>query len=113
MIEIFEPYWWILLILLVCVFILLDAYMYRKRNNKGIEDSERMNALEKHRLVVVPPLSGDVFHVIRKTAADKQSVFVGVGGKSAREAIDSALLEITPPARRATEAKIEESAEVR
>lgn len=94
----------IAIVSIAAVVILRDALRTRHAQDQNANDMARIEAIQRFQLGIVP---GETFYVLQEeqgaTAVNVRRI--GVGGKTVREAIDSALLELTPPNRRAGDPK--------
>lgn len=104
MYDFISNYGWVALVLLFCGYIAVDTVIDNRRQARERSDAARIDALEDYRLSVLPSKDmGGRFMVARRDGEAPQ--LVGIGGVTVREAIDSALLELFPPARRAEDRK--------
>lgn len=84
--------------------IVRDALRTRHARDQNANDMARIEAIQRFQLGIVP---GETFYVLQEEPGTTKVKVrrIGVGGKTVREAIDSALLELTPPNRRAGDPK--------
>lgn len=96
---------WMWLVVIGTGYVVIDTYFDYRRDRQALRDTARLDAIERFDLLVVPPRGERAFTVITLDAEGKPRDTIGVGGVTARDAIDSALLEIRPPHRRSGDPK--------
>ena len=91
----------IAIVSIAAIIIVRDALRTRHARDQNANDMARIEAIQRFQLGIVP---GETFYALQEEQGMKVRR-IGVGGKTVREAIDNALLELTPPNRRAGDPK--------